>query len=477
MKLHFLRSHAAGKARDGWPTEQIFADLKRKRDLVCSLTSDPDCYVTDQELQAIAVAAGGPQEPAPAIDETRWLKFYPQNPRNIIRGVAEYTLETSWRKQPGFALAAGIGLQAVIAGRKVRDQFDTRTNLNLVIVGHSTAGKDRPRQAMKEVLTTAGGDELIGPDGINSGEGFITALFIRPAMLCCLDEFGRLMEACADDKQNWMRKFATYLLTAYSSANQIWTPNAFAKEEQTKTIHQPNPVVIGTTVPESLHNSMSRQSLSDGFLSRLLIFDEHSVPRKRRPVMDDPPAWLVDRVREWCNFMPGGGDLRDAIPQPMVVPASQEATDRLQAFDDSCEDKAETLGENDGASLWRRASESVSKLALIHACGERFESPQVEVESVEWAAGLVTYLTEHLIETCLFRIGDNQYERDLNSILRIVRDAGPAGIEKSSLTRRTQRLRKRDRDEMLNSLIESKRIVRQARQTATRPADIFKLVE
>jgi hypothetical protein len=52
------------------------------------------------------------------------------------------------------AFAGALALQATLAGRKVRDPGDNRTNIYILGLAHSSAGKDRPRKINAEILHT-----------------------------------------------------------------------------------------------------------------------------------------------------------------------------------------------------------------------------------------------------------------------------------------------------------------------------------
>jgi hypothetical protein len=57
-----------------------------------------------------------------------------------------------------------------------------------------------------------------------------------------------------------------------------------------------------------------------------------------------------------------------------------------------------------------------------------------------------------------------------------IRSAGEAGLTKNDLVRRTQFLDKRQRDDVIDTLIESGQIGTAMRSSATRPAMIFRVV-
>lgn len=82
-------------------------------------------------------------------------------------------------------------LQAVLAGRKVRDERGNRTNLYVVCLAGSGSGKDNARLINKAVLFKAGLNGLEGNEDLASDAGLVTAVEAEPAILFQIDEFGR----------------------------------------------------------------------------------------------------------------------------------------------------------------------------------------------------------------------------------------------------------------------------------------------
>jgi hypothetical protein len=64
----------------------------------------------------------------------------------FVHEVADHTLRTAPYPQPVLAFAGALTLQAFLAGRKVRDVSDSRTNLYVLALANSGAGKDHPRK-------------------------------------------------------------------------------------------------------------------------------------------------------------------------------------------------------------------------------------------------------------------------------------------------------------------------------------------
>lgn len=74
-------------------------------------------------------------------------------------------------------------------------------------------------------------------------------------------------------------------------------------------------------------------------------------------------------------------------------------------------------------------------------------------------------------------VADNDIERNHKRLLEVIRGAGAAGLSKSELTRRSQFLDRRMRDEIVATLAEAGLVDSRARPSATKPAAVFVAVE
>ncbi len=74
-------------------------------------------------------------------------------------------------------------------------------------------------------------------------------------------------------------------------------------------------------------------------------------------------------------------------------------------------------------------------------------------------------------------VADNETERNHKRLMEVIRGASKAGITKNNLIRRTQFLDKRQRDEIVATLIEAGMITSMVRPSGTKPAMIYQIVE
>jgi hypothetical protein len=104
----------------------------------------------------------------------------------FVHDVMQYSLDNAPYPDRALAFAGALSLQALMAGRKVRDSGDNRTNLYVVALANSGAGKNFPRTTNEKILLYAGMADCLG-DEIGSAEGRIDPRAHSPS----IDRLGR----------------------------------------------------------------------------------------------------------------------------------------------------------------------------------------------------------------------------------------------------------------------------------------------
>lgn len=385
----------------------------------------------------------------------------------LIGDVIAYNLATATRPQPVLALAGAICLQAVLAARKVRDERGNRTNVYCINVADSGAGKDHARKVNKHILFQADLNHLEGNEDLASDAGLVTAVEAEPAILFQFDEFGRFLRTIGDPKRApHLFNVLGALMKLYSSADIVFRGKAYADKKRNRTVDQPCVCMYGTTVAEHFFESLTAESLSDGFIARLLVFETETTPPRQRARLTDVPEPILEAARWWGAFKPGG-NLRAEHPEPCEIFYTEEAGaifDRMAALVDA----EMSNPDSDGRSLWARAEEKACRLALIYACSVARDAPVIDGSATQWACELSEYLTRRMLHVAHEWVADGQFDARQKRVLRVIRGVG-GSISRSELCRRTQWLSQRERLEVINNMLETAQIVVRSTPTATKP--------
>ena len=451
----------------------------------------PPLSPAEVERIATSVARYEPDQIAVAVAEDHWAQDFrgDEEPRDIsptdpgpfpehlmdvpglMRDVIQFNLATATRPQPLLALAGAIALQAVLAARKVRDERGNRTNLYIVSVADSGAGKEHARKVCKHILYVSGLEHLEANDEIASDAGIVTAAELEPGCLFQIDEFGRFLRTIGDPKKapHLYNALGTFM-KLYSSADSIFRGKAYADHKRNKVIDQPCVCLHGTSVPEHFYESLTAASMNDGFVARLLVFESPTIPDRQRHVESPVPEEIVAGAQWWGDFAPGG-NLRREHPEPQVVPTTTEGAevfDRFAAQVDTELRQQRTVG----SSLWARAEEKACRLALVYACSADRENLVIDEGAARWACELSEYLTRRVLFLAGHWVSDGQFDARQKKVLRVIRDAG-GQIGRRELSRRTQWLSQRERNEVISNLQEAGLIEARQVETPTRPKLVY----
>jgi predicted nucleic acid-binding Zn ribbon protein len=359
----------------------------------------------------------------------------------FVGEVMDYCLETAPYPNPVMAFAGALSLQAFLAGRKVRDPGDNRTNVYLLGLAHSAAGKDWPRKINTQIVHHAGLSECLG-ERFASGEGIQDALFQTPSMLYQTDEIDGMLQSINKSKDARHEAVLSTLLTMYSSANSIYPMRRKAGKDATPgVIDQPSLTIFGTAIPNHYYEALSERMLTNGFFARMIILESGHRGGGQEPRMRDLPPRVLASARWWGDYQPGErrGNLLTIHPVPAVVEHDDQARDLLIQTRELAEGqyaKAEESSDPVGTTVWGRVSEHIRKLALIYAVSQDHQAPKIGRKAVEWASQFVLHQTRRMLFMASAHVADNPFEADCLKAVQKIRESPSGKVAHSVLLKR-----------------------------------------
>jgi len=424
------------------------------------------------------VAAPEPVARSPAPQDPGLLPPEALRVPGFVGEVMDECLATAPYPNETLAFCGAMALQAFLAGRKVRDPGDNRTNLYLLGLAHSSAGKDWPRKLNARVLQEVGLAAHLG-DRLASGEGVQDAMLATPSMLFQTDEIDGLLQSINRARDARHESIMGTLLTMYSSSNSIFPMRRKAGQTEPGVIDQPCLVLFGTAIPNHYYAALSERMLTNGLFARMLIIEAGPRGAGQEPSVADLPERVLATARWWADLRCGSGNLADAHPKPRVVEQTEEARSLLIELRREAEEayaEAERRSDAVATTVWGRASEQTRKLALLHAISANHADPRIGVEAVRWASRLVLHQTRRMLFMAADHAAETPFDELALRAIRKLREAPGQTLPHSVLLKR-MKLDARSFLELMETLAQRGDVVLESLATSGRTAQRYRLVE
>lgn len=343
----------------------------------------------------------------------------------FVSEVMDYCLTTAPYPNPVLAFGGALALQAFLAGRKVRDQADNRTNIYLLGLAFSSVGKDWPRKVNVRIAHEAGQSGCLG-ERFASGEGIQDALCLTPTMMFQTDEIDGMLQSINKAKDARHENIMSTLLTLYSAANSVHPMRRKAGKESPGAIDQPCLVIYGSANPKHYYEALSDRMLTNGFFARMVILESGRRNPGQEPRICELPQRVVEIARWWADFHPGTGNLENWHPVPAVVEYADDGRELLIESRRECEAeyaKAEERGDAVGTTVWGRVNEHARKLALLYAISANHETPLIDSDSARWATRFAMHQTRRMLFMAQSHVAENPFHAECLKFLQKLRGA------------------------------------------------------
>ena len=438
---NFLARYAGRLFAAGLPLEQVMERVKAKNADLCTPPLPPrevmavvgSIYRTHQRNHP---APDMPPDQAVNMDGVEWAdsgtidRPWPEDilhPGGLLEEIMDYTAAASIRTRPVYSLAGGLVLLGALAGQRVKGETNLTTNIYCTVLGKSASGKDAPKRAVVRLLGKVALN-CLGDSDVASDSAIVTHLAKYGYQRACyvFDELGVFLKACKNP--NSPRAGVAKLLTELFSRYDTPYTKGYADEGNVKTLWWQSLSVLGMSVPEEFWASVQDGEATNGFLARLLVFEDAGdpAPRNRHP-NSEPPEKLLDALRDVWEIDGGerepetdekGVTALDCIAKPNLVPMTAEAWE----FHDRMADEADRLAieKGDGkagaaaSSIYGRLPEHALKLGLIYAIsrmGGGIVSGSVSLEDIQKAWRLARELADRLVTKLETAIHASEFER------------------------------------------------------------------
>ena len=427
-------------------------------------------------------------EPKSPVPTAKPLPAGWDNVGGVLGDLMHLMITTAKRPQPVLALGASLCAVGALMGRKYRTESNIRSNLYVVGIAESGAGKNHSRVVINEVFRQANLLQYLGGNKIASGSGLLAAILRQPAILFQLDEFGMFLSAAADRKRSprYVCEILDLMTELYTTAGTSYFGVEYASNQNNnahRAIHQPCACIYGTTTPIHFWQALQAANVADGSLARFLILQsEEDFPDSNKSFgRIDPSAGLIRHLQ---LIHRGGGRLdgnladvggvEEVAVEPRVVRLSDSAKSVLEQLDEDLLDQLRDAKGTGHTSILARIEENATKLALIRAVSRDPVDPFITGEDASWGILLARHCAEQTIREVSLRVSENPTESYHKRALLILQSAGAQGMTKREFTRRTQYMDLHQRDSILKTLVEADLVALEMRQARGRPAQVLK---
>ena len=381
----------------------------------------------------------------------------------FIGDMAHFITETNHTHQPVLSLAGSLSFQGFLAGRKVRDQSNTRTNVYSLALVETCCGKERARTVCKDLLAENGDQaQAMFFERPASYQGVQKKVARHPQCILLWDEIGQSLRTYRKaDHSPHLQGIMRTVTELFTTAGSIYCSDTHSDDKNDYTIVQPNLVVYGTSTPDELFTGLTLDSIRNGFCGRMILFEGDDEPEDiDQGILPPPPKPLVRATGEWLEFLPPGNDLNQVVPNPLVVPRTKDAK---LVLGDLLDQQRESRRHNDPIhrALWGRAVQKANQLALIYACSEYGPDKarlQINRDAAAWACDLVRHTTKRILHMASGWIAEDEFHDKQNEVVRFVRGQD-GSVSQNDITRRFQRWSIRVRNEVMQNLLATKQLV------------------
>ncbi len=393
------------------------------------------------------------------------------SPFGYLGKFCSWANEISVRSQPILTLGGTLAFFGALFGRKVKDELDFRTNIYCMGIGQSSAGKQHIQNCIRKVIDEVGCDQLLGACDFASDIAIENTLAKRSSVVFLLDEIGHILMHLKSSPTSCTDKIISTLMRIWSSAQNSYTPKAYADSDDEVKVIQPCMSIYGTSTHGRFIEGISPSELDDGWLSRCLVFHTDTFPFKNRVYKKSmPPDDICEFVNAWSNrkiepkdkatikaWQKHTGDkCTKANPTQIEIKATSEAEKILVEFDLF----SRTIGIESPKvkCLWAKAEENARKLSLTLAASVNYDNPIIDGACADYGCKLTSYLLRDFGSNIVGQLSSNPQEEKKNRIWSLINKKGRVGCNKKQLAESSGWSSRKERIDLLEDLREAGRI-------------------
>lgn len=362
----------------------------------------------------------------------------------LVEDIVEFCMSIAPRPNRVLAFAGAITMLAHIVGRRYYARGGTFSNLFVVALAGSGAGKNATLTINSKIARCLNIQPTMAGD-IATGQGLEDALVDTPVLLSQIDEFSHKLEFINDtrNKQQGQMLEKTFL-DVFTKPHMDYTTRARASSNGKKVgrevICNPCFSIFATSVPKLFYSALTEANLVGGFLARFLVFEAG----RKQPLnptanmMANIPDEIASKLKQLERRRSPQSDRPEDEYDMVEVQYSDDAKDAASNVASEAERLADAAEGKDemAVSVWNRSAEMARKLALLYAISEnagRVSKPVISKEAVEWSWRLVKALQMRMLAMAHKHSANSEILRLVNKAKEVLDSEYPNGMLRSDL--------------------------------------------
>ena len=371
------------------------------------------------------------------------------------------------RPQPEGAFLGALADMSFLAGRSMAVNFCGQLNfpnLYALFLAPSGMGKETIRRVGAEVVSAYRPAEQI-PEGFASVQA-LQNMTVRLKKLYWLnDEFGRDLQVMNGARNNAnVTNIITECLKLYSNSNnRHYLPRVVAQDAKTgddvEAVDRPALTIFATGNPSEFFDAAGENLLQNGYLARFTIVKGRDYSEKKTvDFYESQEAPVLELSRGAKKIIQNWVDVENAASNDAyIVSYNQDAFDCFKSFDEENEKKIKEILESQGGGVefFARFSEKVWKYALLFAVSKQGggKGRTINGDDMENAVDFARYERDTLLPI-LPKFEASTVSKLASKAIEWAQAIPSKFFTKSTFTRRFWRKAAKEREEVLQTLID-----------------------
>lgn len=409
--------------------------------------------------------------------KTSTLGFDPLSLPGLIGDTVRWIVHHAMLPQPELALFNTLAFAGAVFGRRYASPANTRTNIYMVGIAGTGTGKDHSRKCINSLAVAAGLQKYIGGNRIRSDSGLARAVETEPSQVMMIDEFGLFMQALGDPMAPaHIKSCSSLLMEFYSTSSSVYNHGTYADiKNKPIIIHNPNLAIYGTTTEGMYAKSLRKSAIESGDINRFIAL---------KPAVEFPPTnhdapYIVmadhaELVASWKAFEPKslGESINSSNIKPKINVMTWGVCNQIRR--DLLDEQQRRVQVKPFGALWARLYENTIKIAMIQAIARDMTNPIFCPEDFAIGEAIVRNAIHYMESVAAEHMSDSETETHNLEILRFIKDSG-GEVTKSHILAKMRKLKKRELDDLLTSMIESEAVEVVKKSTTGRPVSYYRI--